>query len=53
MTSATEAERFKDLYDVERHVMATDGGIPVEDPYTAARTEFPPTSTEATTEETP
>lgn len=33
MTSATEAERFKELYDVERHVMATDGGILVEDPY--------------------
>jgi cytochrome P450 len=26
-------ERFKHLYDVERHVMATDGGILVEDPY--------------------
>lgn len=35
MTSATEAERFKELYDVERHVMATDGGILVEDPYPA------------------
>src|SRR4051812_43935603 len=30
---ATEAERFEELYDVERHVMATDGGILVEDPY--------------------
>ena len=27
MSSAAEAERFKELYDVERHVMATDGGI--------------------------
>ncbi len=35
MTSAAEAERFKVLYDVERHVMATDGGILVEDPYPA------------------
>ena len=35
MTSATEAERFKELYDVERHVMATDGGVLVEDPYPA------------------
>jgi cytochrome P450 len=35
MTSAAEAERFKELYDVERHVMATDGGILVEDPYPA------------------
>jgi cytochrome P450 len=33
MTS--DAERFKQLYDVERHVMATDGGILVEDPYPA------------------
>jgi cytochrome P450 len=33
MTSASERERFQDLYDVERHVMATDGGILVEDPY--------------------
>jgi cytochrome P450 len=29
----SEADRFKDLYDVERHVIATDGGILVEDPY--------------------
>ncbi len=35
MTSAAEAERFKELYDVERHVTATDGGILVEDPYPA------------------
>jgi cytochrome P450 len=35
MTSAAEAERFRELYDVERHVMATDGGILVEDPYPA------------------
>ena len=35
MSSAAEAERFKQLYDVERHVMATDGGILVEDPYPA------------------
>jgi cytochrome P450 len=35
VTPATEAERFKELYDVERHVMATDGGILVEDPYPA------------------
>jgi cytochrome P450 len=28
-------DRFKQLYDVERHVMATDGGILVEDPYPA------------------
>jgi cytochrome P450 len=35
VTSATEAERFKELYDVERHVMATDGGILVENPYPA------------------
>jgi cytochrome P450 len=32
---ATLDERFKQLYDVERHVMATDGGILVEDPYPA------------------
>jgi cytochrome P450 len=31
----TEADRFKDLYDVEKHVRATDGGILVEDPYPA------------------
>jgi cytochrome P450 len=31
----SRAERFKELYDVERHVMATDGGILVEDPYPA------------------
>jgi cytochrome P450 len=35
MTSAAQAERFKQLYDVERHVTATDGGILVEDPYPA------------------
>src|SRR5262245_29495882 len=35
MTSAGEAERLKELYDVERHVRATDGGIVVEDPYPA------------------
>jgi cytochrome P450 len=35
MTTAAEAERFKQLYDVERHVMATDGGVLVEDPYPA------------------
>lgn len=29
------AERFKLLYDVERHVLATDGGVLVEDPYPA------------------
>ena len=34
---ATEADRFKELYDVERHVMTTDGGILVEDPYPAVR----------------
>jgi cytochrome P450 len=34
VTAAESAdERFKELYDVERHVMATDGGILVEDPY--------------------
>lgn len=33
----SEAERLKDMYDVERHVMATDGGILVEDPYPAWR----------------
>jgi cytochrome P450 len=33
VTSTAEAERFKELYDVERHVRATDGGILVEDPY--------------------
>jgi cytochrome P450 len=31
----SEADRFKDLYDVEKHVMAVDGGILVEDPYPA------------------
>jgi cytochrome P450 len=31
----SHADRFKELYDVERHVMATDGGILVEDPYPA------------------
>ena len=29
------AERFKEIYDVERHVMATDGGILVDNPYPA------------------
>jgi cytochrome P450 len=29
----SEADRFKELYDVEKHVMAVDGGILVEDPY--------------------
>lgn len=36
-TPADEAERLKVLYDVERHVMAMDGGILVEDPYPAWR----------------
>ena len=31
----SEADRFKDLYDVEKHVMAIDGGVLVEDPYPA------------------
>ncbi|MEX1009347.1 MAG: cytochrome P450 [Acidimicrobiia bacterium] len=31
----TEADRFKELYDVEKHVMAVDGGVLVEDPYPA------------------
>ncbi len=31
----SDADRFQELYDVERHVMATDGGILVEDPYPA------------------
>ena len=31
----SEADRFKELYDVEQHVMATDGGVLVEDPYPA------------------
>jgi cytochrome P450 len=31
----SESERLKEMYDVERHVMATDGGILVEDPYPA------------------
>ena len=35
VTAASERERFEDLYDVERHVMATDGGILFEDPYPA------------------
>jgi cytochrome P450 len=35
VTSASERERFEHLYDVERHVMATDGGILVENPYPA------------------
>jgi cytochrome P450 len=29
------ADRFQELYDVERHVKTTDGGILVEDPYPA------------------
>jgi cytochrome P450 len=29
----SEADRFKELYDVEQHVMAVDGGILVENPY--------------------
>jgi cytochrome P450 len=33
LTAQSADERFKELYDVERHVMATDGGILVEDPY--------------------
>ena len=33
----TEADRFKELYDVEKHVMAVDGGVLVEDPYPAPR----------------
>ena len=28
-------ERFRRIYDVERHVMATDGGVLVDDPYPA------------------
>jgi cytochrome P450 len=35
VTSTADAERFRELYDVERHVMATDGGVLVEDPYPA------------------
>jgi cytochrome P450 len=31
----SEADRFKQLYDVEQHVMAIDGGVLVEDPYPA------------------
>ena len=31
----TDTERFKNLYDVEKHVRTTDGGILVEDPYPA------------------
>jgi cytochrome P450 len=31
--SKSHADRFRELYDVERHIMATDGGILVEDPY--------------------
>ena len=34
-TMQTEADRFKELYDVEKHVMAVDGGVLVEDPYPA------------------
>jgi cytochrome P450 len=33
MSTDTEAKRYQELYDVERHVLATDGGILVEDPY--------------------
>jgi cytochrome P450 len=29
----SEADRFKELYDVEKYVMGVDGGILVEDPY--------------------
>jgi cytochrome P450 len=35
MERRSHADRFKELYDVERHVTATDGGILVEDPYPA------------------
>ncbi len=31
----SEADRFKELYDVEKYVMGIDGGILVEDPYPA------------------
>lgn len=31
----SEEDRIKEMYDVEAHVMATDGGILVEDPYPA------------------
>lgn len=31
----TDTERFKNLYDVEKHVTTTDGGILVENPYPA------------------
>ena len=31
----TEADRFRELYDVEKYVMAVDGGVLVEDPYPA------------------
>jgi cytochrome P450 len=31
----SEAARLREMYDVEAHVMATDGGILVEDPYPA------------------
>jgi hypothetical protein len=37
MTSGAEAERFSALYDVERHVRTTDGGILVEDPVPGVR----------------
>ncbi len=33
--SEAEAERFADLYDVEKHVAAMNGGVLVEDPYPA------------------
>ncbi|MFI5047061.1 MAG: cytochrome P450 [Acidimicrobiia bacterium] len=31
----SEADRFRELYDVERYVTAIDGGVLVEDPYPA------------------
>lgn len=31
----SDAERFRDLYDVEKHVVSVDGGVLVEDPYPA------------------
>jgi cytochrome P450 len=31
----SEADRLQELYDVEKHVMAVDGGVLVEDPYPA------------------
>ena len=33
--SEVEAKRFADLYDVEKHVAAMNGGVLVEDPYPA------------------